>query len=211
VSLGGKGEPQVQEFFKNHPFADCYSTRLAGTKSIPGTIEVKTDDKGKNNTVKIINMFAQFYPNAPKYLNDDVQKRKNWFTEALDRILEFDDISSLSFPKNMGKYSTIDISDRYISILDDFYNKYLLKHKKKINMYDSDGGIIKTFNEHKTTYADPITSLSGENSMSPEYQHKINIVMSVDIENLYFFDSKATPVVEKPIIKFNKPNKKCLV
>nr|QBK90264.1 MAG: hypothetical protein LCPAC102_01770 [Pithovirus LCPAC102] len=47
-------------------------------------------------------MLSQFYPGKSKYNNDSVLKRKEWFLLCLNKIKLIPNITSISFPYNIG-------------------------------------------------------------------------------------------------------------
>ena len=133
VSIGNKGDELVHTIFQQYPYSNCYSGRLATKKSQPGTLQIKGD--GKKNRY-VVNLFVQFYPGPPKYPNDNIIKRLEWFGTCLDKLLEIPDAESLSFPAELGLYSDFDYTQRYQNLIDDFRRKYLLRQQKCINIVD---------------------------------------------------------------------------
>src|SRR5437879_1583124 len=85
VSIGNKGDPVVQAVFQQFPYAHGYNGRTATKKSVAGTLQIKGD--GKKNRF-VVNLFIQFYPGVPKYPNDNVMKRMEWFNNCLDNLLD---------------------------------------------------------------------------------------------------------------------------
>src|SRR5437870_4108464 len=101
VSIGNKGDSLVQQVFQQFSYANCYVGRMATKKAVAGTLQIKGD--GKKNRF-VANLFVQFYPGLPKYPNDNIMKRLEWFTHCLDALLEIPDAESFAFPSDYGIY-----------------------------------------------------------------------------------------------------------
>ena len=99
VTNYGKGLSKT--LFSKYPYSDIYicRTKYKDTNDIPGTIVVRGD--GINNRF-VINMLSQFYPGKARYYNDTIEKRREWFWECLYKISQIPNITSISFPHNIG-------------------------------------------------------------------------------------------------------------
>lgn len=117
VSTGTRGDPLTQLVFEKYPYANCYVDRVATKKFVPGSLQIKGD--GKKNRF-VVNMFVQFYPSAPKYPNDNIIKRCEWFTGCLNQLLDIPDAETFAFPNDLGSYETADYVERYLNLIDDF-------------------------------------------------------------------------------------------
>jgi O-acetyl-ADP-ribose deacetylase (regulator of RNase III) len=86
----------AKAIFTRFSFADCYATRWE--PDVPGTINIAGDSRFK---VKIINMFAQYYPGKPSEPDDTEQMRKKWFVSCLKLIAD-KKINSIAMPLHIG-------------------------------------------------------------------------------------------------------------
>ena len=150
VSIGNKGDQLVLDVFNAYPYANCYLSRTATRKSIPGTLQIKGD--GKSNRF-VANLFVQFYPGTARYPNDNGGKRAEWFQKCLEELQEISNAESFAFPSNMPP--------KFIELVDDFCKKYYLKHKQSLTITDYDGCLLETKTETKTQvrYQAPIKSI----------------------------------------------------
>lgn len=197
VSIGNKGDKLVQDVFTKYGYANCYTDRVATKKSIPGTLQIKGD--GKKNRY-VVNMFVQFYPGPPKYPNDNIIKRVEWFSNCLDKLLEISDAESISFPADLGKYENNDYNERYLSKIDDFRKKYYLKNRQVIGVVDyEDKNILFGTEQKNETYAEPISVLriTDIDEFDPDInalkeEDNINIIKHIDLKNLVYIDKKIT-------------------
>lgn len=87
--------------FTKWPFSDVYSCRQndhKDYKDTPGTIKIRR----KESTI-IVNLFGQYYPSKPKYINDTAKKRLKWFEQGLLQIAtKLPNIKSIAFPFKIG-------------------------------------------------------------------------------------------------------------
>jgi len=192
VSISNKGDPLTQQVFEKFGFANIYSERMATKKSVPGTYQIKGD--GKKNRF-VMNMIIQFYPGAPKYPNDNIMKRIEWFTKCCDKLLDTSDIDSIAFPSEIGLYEQCDHHERYLNVIDDFKKKYYLKHHQvvKIVTYE-DEDLLQLQDKCHTNYADPIHVLrmSDLDEFEP-IKPKINVIQHINIEHLMYLDTSVKP------------------
>jgi len=192
VSIGNKGEQNTKKIFEKYAYANCYSDRIATNKSIPGTLQIKGD--GKKNRY-IVNMFIQFYPGQPKYPNDNIIKRCEWFNACIEKLLEIPNAESFAFPNDIGIYETADYSDRFINLLDDFRKKYYLKNRQIITIVDySDDNILIKTEKIQITYADPINNLrmTDIDQFDPEIRPKIDVVRHIELSQLIYVGTQNT-------------------
>jgi uracil-DNA glycosylase len=205
VSIGNKGDQIVQTIFEKFAYANCYAERVATKKSVPGTLTIKGD--GKKNRY-VINMFAQFYPGQPKYPNDNIIKRCEWFNACLEKLLEIPDAEAFAFPNDIGVYETADYGDRYINLIDDFRKKYYLKNRQALQIVDySDTNILLKTEKQSVTYDEPITTIKTADidqfdpDVSPTTKTKINVIQHIDINQLVYVGIKnqVKPVPHEPI------------
>lgn len=208
VSIGNKGDPSVQQIFTKYPYANCYAERNATKKSVPGTHQIKGD--GKKNRF-VVNMITQFYPGAPKYPNDNLGKRQEWFRGCLDKLIEITDVESVAFPPDIGLYESADHQEKYLNTIDDFRKKYYLKHSKMIKIVDyQDRDLTKIVEKKEVVYDNPIGVLKitdldelEEPSATQSPASQINIVKRFKIEDLCYLSPKPsakpmTTVVPSP-------------
>jgi hypothetical protein len=103
VSTGDAGG-LAKVLFEKFPHADTYKRRDSNnpkTRSEPGTIEIMGD--GSELKRHVINMYAQYYPGAPKYDTDSSEKREEWMKQCLAKIYNMgDEVESIAFPKLIG-------------------------------------------------------------------------------------------------------------
>lgn len=209
VSIGNKGDKPVQDIFTKYGYANCYTDRVVTKKSIPGTLQIKGD--GKKNRY-VINMFVQFYPGPPKYPNDNIIKRVEWFNNCLDKLLEISNAESISFPKDIGKYENNDYNERYLNKMDDFRKKYYLKNRQVIKIVDyEDKDILFSTEQKNETYAEPISVLriTDIDEFDPDTnaskEENINIIKHINLKDLVYVDKKT--IVEPPKIKIVEESK----
>jgi len=185
VSIGTRGDPITQLVFEKFTHANIYSERVATKKSLPGTLQIKGD--GKKNRY-VVNMITQFYPGAPKYPNDNIMKRLEWFNMCLDKLLDINDAESVAFPQELGTYEPIDYQERYLNALDDFKKKYYLKHRQVVKMFTyQDQELLFSSDKSQVTYAEPIkmVRLSDLDVLEPT-KPKINVIKHVKISELFY-------------------------
>jgi len=106
--------------FDKYPYSNTYNN----IKRIPGTISINQN---------IINMYAQYYPQKPKYDNDTTEKRIEWFKLCLNEITKYD-IRELSMPYNIGCGLAGGDWNTYFNIISDFANHnqiYITLYKLK--------------------------------------------------------------------------------
>lgn len=206
VSNGNKGDPLVQSIFTKYPYANVYAERIATKKAEPGTLQIKGD--GKKNRF-IVNMFAQFYPLAPKYPNDNINRRLDWLNSCLNKLLEIADADSFAVPDHLGTYETSDYHPRYLSLIDDFQKKYYLKHHQLIKITDYQGNeLLKENQSPPVNYAPPISVLrtspladvtedDNDNNVNnddtrPSQKPNIHVIQRIDLANLTFVPEIST-------------------
>ncbi len=203
VSIGNKGDTTVQSVFSQFNYANCYTSRVATKKALPGTVQIKGD--GKKNRF-VVNMFVQFYPGAPKYPNDNIVKRLEWFVACLEKLLEIPDAHSFAFPIELGIYETANYADRYTNLIDDFKKKYYLRHTKIIKIVDYEDDEFfseSTQEEESVKYDKPIESVNMENlvdidqiDLSEDDENPlpaIKVIRKIDLNKLkYLSEQSAT-------------------
>lgn len=113
--------------FDQFPYSDIYSHRekcgrdelpLPGEE--PGNIIVKGNGKDERF---VINMLAQFYPGAPKYIDspkDGFIARQNYFKRCLSKIEDIIDLDSVAFPYKIGCGIADGNWNIYEKLIDDF-------------------------------------------------------------------------------------------
>lgn len=203
VSIGQKGDPIVRIVFEKYPYANCYTSRLTTTKSLPGTSQLTGDGKTQRY---IINMFAQFYPGAPKYPCDNITKRCEWFSNCLNQLLKIKDLKSLAFPPNIGVYENINLSVKYLDLIDDFKKKFYLKNKYHINITDyNNTDILQVDNNQNIIYDTPMGILGlSENDFNqvPAIKKSFKIIKHINIQDLVYIDpnqaTTAAPQAPEP-------------
>jgi uracil-DNA glycosylase len=187
VSIGNKGDAWVQQIFQQFNHSNCYVDRTAAKKATPGEIFIKGD--GKKNRY-VINLIAQFYPSAPKYANDNITKRLEWFSACLDKVLEIPDMKSVAFPPDLGFYEVHDYEDRYRLCINDFRKKYFLRHSQQLTLIDYLGKEIpnKSVAHININYDEPISVLktNQQTDQVTEPSLEINVVGKFDVSNLFW-------------------------
>lgn len=86
----------AKNIFNKYPYANTYVTRTQ--PSIPGNIDILGNGSSER---WIINMYSQYYPGVPKYVNsqlDGVQIRKKYFYQCLLKISRISNLQSIAFP-----------------------------------------------------------------------------------------------------------------
>ncbi len=198
VSIGNKGDTIVQSVFAQFTHSNCYINRIATKKTLPGSVLIKGD--GKKNRY-VINMFVQFYPGSPKYPNDNIIKRVEWFVACLDKILEIPDAESFSFPINIGMYENADYVQRYINLIDDFRKKYYLRHTKIITIHDYQGNDFfihsKKEEEESIKYDKPIEIIKMEMDDpfcfdQSQAVPKINVIQHIELNKLRYINEQSS-------------------
>lgn len=196
VSIGNKGDPSALNIFQNYPYSNCYLNRLAIKKSDPGTVQIKGD--GKKNRY-VINIFGQYYPGSPKYPNDNITKRMEWFEHSLTKLIELDDLESLAFPRNLGVWEDFDYNLKYINMIDDFQRKYFLAHEKSIRIVDYNDEILIKNSEldYQYKYETPISIIQTKGDYSDECEQVLNIIKSININDLkYIMKTKNKTMID---------------
>jgi uracil-DNA glycosylase len=194
VSVGNKGDEMVQKVFEKFNYANCYVNRVATTKSLPGSMTIKGD--GKQNRF-VINMFTQYYPGPPKYPNDNILKRVEWFSKCLDELLNIE-TTCFSFPTDIGLYDgderTCEHNIRYLDLLDDFRKKYYLKHNKHVKIVDyQDHSLIEEIDEKTPKYDQPIKVLRVDEADPIVHSKKRGkIRQEIDITHLVYVKQPPT-------------------
>lgn len=208
VSVGNKGDMLVQKMFQQFTHSNCYVGRNANQKSTVGTIQIKGD--GKKNQF-VVNMFSQFYPGAPKYPNDNINKRLEWFKNCLDKLLELPNIETIAFPDDFGYYDdSNDHADRYRVALDDFKKKYYLKQNQKeieILTYQGDKYYLNTTHLTKAPKIDsPISVLKTNVSDTPAMSTRVRLASLKQLAYIGPLVVKSKPSETKTIddTKINK-------
>ena len=205
VSIGSKGDYTVRQIFDKFPHANCYSERISTKKSVPGTIQLKGD--GKNHQY-VINMFVQFYPGVPKFPNDNISKRIEWFSQCLEHLLaDFGHIQRSSLPTNLGAHGVEKLPthyqehrEHYLSLVSSFIKKYSVKYQIKIKIVDyQDQEINLTPPTTPPNYSAPVQPLqltdldSLETSQVDEKkshtpQKIFKVIKHIDITHLIYVD-----------------------
>lgn len=192
VSIGKRGDDRTLEVFRQFPYANTYASRLSTKKAVPGTFEVKGDGQKKRY---VVNLFVQFYPGSSKYPNDNITRRLSWFSNCLDKMLSIPSLGSLAFPEDLGVFSYIDNSMRYLQAINDFTKKYYLRHKQTIVVYDYNHQKIdfKQRQTKKTRYEEPIdvlyTDYVDPNELNSD--PKINVIHKITIDQLRYSPSES--------------------
>ncbi len=198
VSIGNKGDAWVQQIFQQFNYSNCYADRTGTKKATPGEIFIKGD--GKKNRY-VINLIAQFYPSAPKYANDNITKRLEWFSACMDKLLEIPDMKSVAFPPDLGFYDVHDYEDRYRLCINDFRKKYFLRHSQQLKLVDYlDKDIPNKSVAHTTVnYDEPISVLktNQQTKMATEPSLEINVVGKFDLSDLFCTGQDIVPTTAK--------------
>ncbi len=187
ISIGNKGDPWVLQIFKQFPYANVYTDRVATQKDTPGQLQNKGDGK-KNRS--ILNLFTQFYPGLPKYPNDNIGKRLEWLSLCLDKLLEIPNAESFAFPPDLGFSEILNYEERYRNCLNDFRKKYFLKHQRTLKLVDyldqdinGQTGLSKIIN-----YDAPISVLKTTHNDNNEDSHEItiNVIKKINLDQLMY-------------------------
>ena len=118
-----KSKHLAKQIFDKFPYANTYKkrTRDKNTHNIPATIEIMANPQNKH--MHIINMYAQYYPGASKYINDSKQLRLEWFKQCLNMIGD-KDIKHLAMPFRIGSGSARGDWNEYLKLIIQFTIKY---------------------------------------------------------------------------------------
>jgi O-acetyl-ADP-ribose deacetylase (regulator of RNase III) len=77
--------------------ANVYKGRVRHDKM--GTLSIKGNGEDQRY---VINMFSQYYPGSPKYINDTASIREHYFIKCLEKIAQIDNLESIAFPEFIG-------------------------------------------------------------------------------------------------------------
>lgn len=105
VTISPKGLSKA--IFDKWDYANDYRGRKISNRPEGGTISIKRPTNEQDGKI-IVNMFAQYYPSPPRFVNDSTVHRLRWFESCLKQIEDqliktnHNSISSIAFPYKIG-------------------------------------------------------------------------------------------------------------
>jgi len=126
----------AKSIFDKFPYSNSYINREEPDKL--GTIKIFGNGKDQR---LIINMFAQYYPGAPKYPDsklDGALSREQYFYKCLGKIAKIPDLESIGFPFGIGCGLSKGRLEFYLGTLNNFSEYVSNKYGAKVYLFQKE-------------------------------------------------------------------------